>query len=661
MTLTALALLATTIPPVASLETDFETALGLASLSTATARFDNDILSFYRQSEASSTLYQACYNNPWRSPFFADMNRRQIALAVGQPAAVIENASRLLGQGSRRSLLGDPAAAVLQRAKGANPLGDAVEAMRKAGLVKTATPSLVGVPVEAQRAAAIVIFAALENLEYRRAALTSINDVASAFTDCLENRDEPNGPMMERRQTQLQKAVAMTTLYAAGQNLGAAVSAATSAARLVPTNAAYDFKLDTDWGRIVLSGGKANTHDGSATFVIVDTGGNDTYVNNPCTSSASNWVSVTIDTVGNDSYVSDPALLKTKVGDWTLRSKQKNLNGPCSALFGFAFLIDDSGDDLYRTNRVGLGAASFGVAYLGDRAGRDEYEAYQDGEGFGHNGIGVLDDQDGDDIYRGFTQVQGVGLPHGVGMLLDKTGSDTYEANDTVLDFPSAQSADHNTSMAQGAGYGFRADYLTGNSQSGGVGLLYDLAGDDHYTCGVFGQGVGYWEGVGMLWDTGGKDSYLGQWYVQGASAHFGVGYLEDVLGNDEYQAAMNMAQGAGHDFSIGLLLDREGDDTHRAPGLSLGAGNANGIGIFVDLSGTDTYQSSGITLGSTAEAQKGSLRERALSLGVFMDLGGTDTYPDAFGWAKNNSRTPNWNVKSDRPSESQVGVFLDR
>jgi len=325
------------------------------------------------------------------------------------------------------------------------------------------------------------------------------------------------------------------------------------------------------------------------------------------------------------------------------------------------FLIDDQGDDTYRSVRAAFGSATFGVAYLGDYGGNDVYDSYADAEGFGHYGIGILDDTSGSDKYYGFTQVQGVGLPHGVGMLIDGTGDDEYDANDKVLDFPSAQSADHNNSMSQGAGYGFRADYLTGHSQSGGVGLLYDLEGKDHYSCGVFGQGVGYWEGVGILWDDAGDDTYLGQWYVQAASAHFGIGYLEDVAGNDHYQALMNMALGAGHDFSIGMLVDRDGADVYKAPSLSLGAGNANGIGVFVDCAGDDSYEASGITLGSAAEAQKASLRERALCLGVFLDLGGNDTYPESSSWAKNGNRGPNWNFKNARAAESQVGVFLDR
>ncbi|HVL38244.1 MAG TPA: hypothetical protein VM328_02525, partial [Fimbriimonadaceae bacterium] len=286
---------------------------------------------------------------------------------------------------------------------------------------------------------------------------------------------------------------------------------------------------------------------------------------------------------------------------------------------------------------------------------------YRDSLGYGEYGVGVLEDVLGSDTYEGFNQVQGVGQTMGGGLLADREGSDTYRANDEVIDFPSPQSAQHNVSMSQGAGNGRRSDYTTGHSLAGGIGILYDGGGDDQYSCGVFGQGVGYWMGVGLLFDSSGHDRYLGQWYAQGASAHFAIGYLEDEAGDDTYTAPMNMAQGAGHDFSVGGLVDRAGDDKYVAPNLSLGAGNANGIGFLLEFGGNDTYASSGWTLGKGAEAPKGSMRTRALCLGLFIDFGGNDTYPAQATWAKNGSRTANWTDRGPTPAESQLGVFWDR
>ncbi len=657
----ALTLTSAALCPPDTLDKEFDTALGVAGLTTSTARFDDGILRFYRQGESPTTLFESCYRDPWRTPFVMDMSRRQLQAASGHPSSSIETLSRLLGQGSRRSLLGDPAAPYVEKAKKADALGTALNDLRKAGVLKGTVPSYGGVPDDVQRAAAAILFCALGTVDFRRAAFASIPDLTGAFSKVVAAFGEPDGPLSEKTQRELGAESDMTYMYAAAQDMASTLSFARTQAELTPPDRKYDFRVDTDWGKIVLTGGSDSVHEGVSTLLVIDTGGNDTYFNAPSNSSIANWCSVTLDTAGNDAYLSDPAMAKTKVSDWTLRGKQSDKSGPGRALFGLVFLLDTKGDDLYRSARPGLGSATFGVAYLGDAGGNDVYDAYADAEGFGHAGVGILDDSEGDDKYSGFTQVQGVGLPRGVGALIDANGNDDYLSNDSVLDFPSAQSADHNNSMSQGAGYGFRADYLTGNSQAGGIGLLYDMAGDDHYLCGVFGQGVGYWEGTGVLWDGSGRDTYQGQWYVQGASAHFGIGYLEDLEGNDTYTAMMNMAQGAGHDFSIGYLIDRDGNDVYKAPNLSLGGGNANGIGVLVDCAGDDTYTSSGLTLGSAAETQKGSMRELALCLGVFMDLGGNDTYPDSTSWAKNGTRTANWNMKLDDPSESQVGVFLDR
>jgi hypothetical protein len=249
----------------------------------------------------------------------------------------------------------------------------------------------------------------------------------------------------------------------------------------------------------------------------------------------------------------------------------------------------------------------------------------------------------------------------GFGALVDRSGEDTYVAEDEVVDFPSPQSDKHNVSLAQGAGYGVRADFSTGTSLAGGIGLLFDEAGKDTYQCAVFGQGTGYWDGVGLLWDTSGDDRYHGQWYVMGASAHFGVGYFEDSEGSDSYLAEMNMALGAGHDFGLGYCLDHAGDDAYKGPNLSLGAGNANGHGVFFDGGGNDAYLASGLALGSAAEGQRASLRERAPSFGVFIDHAGTDQYPPGLSWARDASKQVNWASRQETPETSQLGVFLDR
>jgi hypothetical protein len=614
----------------------------------------------FSQGAFATQYFDACYENPWRTPFYMEMNRRLLAASAVDPAGTVSILSRFTGLGSRRSLLASPIARAEQLANEPGSAVKALQALRSEGLLPGAAPSTIAAPPEVQRALALLLYVSLDTVRHRRAAFARIPDIDEAYDRETTVQPTEDDPQVHQELMEFYGSVDMNYMYAAGQDMAAAVTKAQEIVQSVSATEKFGVQIETVWGRIVLSGGSDSEHVGSNVFVLIDTGGNDNYDNAPSNDSVSNWMSVVIDTNGNDKYVSDKALLEANIADWAQRKEGRVQPGPCSATFGLSFLVDSRGDDVYRSHKSGLGSASFGVAMLIDKEGNDTYDSYADSQGFGKFGIGILEDHAGNDRYLGFTQVQGVGLTQGIGALIDRAGDDRYIANDTVLDFPSPQSAQHNVSMAQGAGYGLRSDYITGMSLSGGVGLLYDQQGKDVYECGVFGQGTGYWKGVGMLWDDKGDDRYRGQWYVQGAAAHYAIGYLEDSDGTDNYIAEMNMAQGAGHDFSNGFLIERAGNDTYRAPNLSLGSGNANGIGVFVDMLGSDSYSATGVTLGAAAEATRGSIRERALCLGAFLDLDGNDTYPGGVGWAKNGGRSANWTQRGPYAAESQVGVFWD-
>ena len=643
-----------------TLESDIDTLLGSVGMNSRTARFDQSLLKLFGQAEFSTALFESCYDNPWRIPFVSQTLRQDFSGLVGKPNGAIESGSRLIGYGTRRTLLSDPSKTWVEGTTASNTLDRLLADLQKRGVITGKIPSTASIPAGTQQAASIILQALDSTLKLRRLGLAGIADLDSAYKFFGKDYDDAN-PDEFQKAYRCFKSVDMNYLAAGGHDLALAAQSAQAILASVPTTAVYDFEVNTAWGVIRLTGGTASTHANVPTALIIDTGGDDTYIGAPSTTSITNWASVVIDTTGNDAYLGSKELGSTTLASMTSRKRSDRLPGPGGALFGFSMLFDSAGDDVYRTLRPGLGSARFGVAVVYDREGRDTYDAYADSQGFGMFGVGMLEDDGGDDRYFGFNQVQGVGQTMGFGFLFDKTGTDTYSANDSVFDFPSAQSSEHNISMSQGAGNGRRADYLDGHSLAGGVGILFDLEGNDTYTCGVFGQGVGYWKGVGFLWDSQGFDSYTGQWYVQGAAAHFAIGVLDDEQASDRYKAPMNMAQGAGHDFSIGVLIDRAGDDNYVAPNLSLGAGNANGIGAFFDLSGNDTYESLGITLGKAAEAPKLSLRSRALCLGAFFDGGGNDKYPSACPWATNGARSPSTTDKGPTPPESQVGAFWDR
>lgn len=645
----------------APFENDFDNVLSTASLTTLSARFDTSILGLFVSSDDETPLFKSFHRDPWRMPFLAESLRYDFANHFDRPNETLRIGMRTLGYQTRRSLVTNPNAKPEADAKGLGALERVLNEYKQAGVIKGEVPSVAAIPREIQEATALVLSTATNAVKFRRLAVRQLGNIEDSFNFVASSASRDlDGENLDRL-LRIPKSYDMAYMSAAAHDLSLAISTAAALLQKIPPTLKYKFEVETTWGMIRLTGGEDNTHADKACFLTIDTGGNDVYINHPRTSSASNWASITIDTAGDDQYLSDPNLAKLDIPTFADRKNGSALPGPGGAIFGFACIYDTNGNDLYRSHLPSMGSGRFGVGMLIDLEGNDTYDSYRESQGFGHQGGGFLMDLAGDDQYQCFQFAQGCGLNGGVGYLLDHSGNDTYLANDQTIDFPSAQDAKHNMSMVQGAGMGRRADISDGHSLPGGVGILYDVAGQDSYKSGVFGQGVGYWQGVGILFEGGGTDTYEGQWYVQGASAHFAVGYLQDDSGDDRYTAHLNMAQGAGHDFSTGMLIDKAGNDQYRAPNLSLGAGNANGIGIFIEVQGNDTYESSGLTIGKAAPAPKFEIRSRALTLGVFMDLFGTDRYPESAVHAGDARRQASWTEKLLRPFESQVGIFFDR
>lgn len=647
--------------PVPAFEEASRTALGQAGLRPETARFDGSILPFYRQGEFATPFYTATHENPWRIPFMMQAQRRQLLASQGRPLETIGIVSRLLGDGASRELLGNPIQPAVEKARRARSLESALQRMKTMNLIPGAIPSVADVPEPIQKAAAVVIEASLDAWSYRKAAFANVPNLAEAFRRDTTQEPNPDDAELYQRQLALGRQVEMAYLYSAAQEVATAATEARALAGVAGRAASFDFRVQSEWGQIRLTGSNINRHDETPTFVAIDSGGDDVWMNPASSQTVNNWVSVCIDLSGKDQYLSHPSLGETTVAAWPQRGTTRRLLGPAAASFGITVLLDVEGDDVYRSARPGLGAASYGCSVLLDLAGDDSYESYADGQGWARFGIGILEDISGKDTYSGFSQVQGVGMTRGAGLLLDRAGNDRYDVNRETIDFPSAQDATQNYSMAQGAGVGFRSDFLNGKSQAGGIGILYDLAGDDEYVCGVFGQGVGYWMGVGALWDDTGADRYQGSWYTMGSGSLFGVGYLEDQAGDDRMTATGPASLGVGVDFAVGFLLNGSGKDVYQGGNLCLGAGSENGIGLMVDIDGDDEYRAGGVALGSASEASKGSLRERALGLGLFMDLAGVDTYPASSPWMRNGALGVNWRDRLASPAESQLGIYWDR
>ncbi len=644
------AILAAILIPCTALADAIDEALGIAGLTRDSARFDQNIIRLYSFDEFTLPSFRSIEADPWRGIRMFESLRGSIQTAPTDPAAILMATRPWTGEATRRDLLGSQTERWQSAARQDGALEDA---LRRIGVATV--PAASNVPEPVRSAAALIILAAIDSKPLYDAAFAGVGGPAEAK---IAEGSIGSGPLATIARLRLRRGVDLRFLYSAAADLLAAAKVAADWVKDVPFQAVYRYQVETPWGRVTLSGGSKDITGPGAHLLIIDTAGDDIYLGG-AQANPSCWFSVIIDTQGRDIYVTEQADIDGPIASRESRTRRSG-QGPASAHFGIACLIDLEGDDLYRSGEPSQGSARFGVAALLDTQGDDVYDAYTDSQGFGMCGAGMLLDAAGSDKYSGFNQVQGCGLVKGIGILADAAGNDTYVANDEVIDFPSPQSAANNISMSQGAGFGVRADFSDGHSMGGGIGVLYDGAGNDTYTCGVFGQGVGYWQGIGALFDIDGDDVYHGAWYVQGASAHFAIGYLEDIAGNDKYTATMNMAQGAGHDFSIGYLIDRAGNDSYTAPNLSLGAGNANGIGIFIDLLGNDIYDTRGTTLGRVNPTDTG-IRAMAFSLGLFIDLGGNDTFPANLDWVGNGKRSVQWARREERIADSQVGIFFSR
>jgi hypothetical protein len=376
------------------------------------------------------------------------------------------------------------------------------------------------------------------------------------------------------------------------------------------------FRINTYLGEIIIGGFGSSKYEGSPA-VIIDLGGDDDYFLSKAKEDSINS-SVIIDLGGNDVYRSK--------GDFVI----------ASGFFGEGILVDVSGNDTYLADNFSLGSGLFGVGMLLDEGGNDKYFGDIFTMGAGSFGLGILLDTKGADQYTASLFAQGFGFVSGFGALIDSAGCDNYFAGGKYKDI--LRYKDHYISLSQGFAYGIRPE------MSGGIGVLYDLSGNDLYTSDIFGQGSSYWWALGSLVDEEGNDKYVSYQYAQGAATHMTLGILEDKKGDDVY-ISHGVSQGCGHDFAFGLLYDKSGNDDYVTGDLSQGAGSANGVGILVDENGDDGYY---VEKKDNTQGY-GNPRRDYGSIGIFLDLSGNDHYDG-------NGKDSTWWT-----TPSQWGVGIDK
>ncbi|MDA3813643.1 MAG: HEAT repeat domain-containing protein [Candidatus Cloacimonetes bacterium] len=354
----------------------------------------------------------------------------------------------------------------------------------------------------------------------------------------------------------------------------------------------------TKYGELIIGGKGENVYSRDFAFII-DLGGDDTY---RCRAGGAlgtlgNSFSFVIDHDGNDIYFNEERSISMGSG-----------------FLGIGILYDMNGNDVYRGTHYSQGSGICGIGILIDSSGEDDYRGGCFTQGAGHYGIGFLKDIGaGDDRYMAKLWAQGFGSTFGYGLLHDTGGDDTYRTGGEYLHAPLLPNDYQSFSHGFGMGWRPRA--------GGGIGVLYDEAGNDFYDGEVFCEGSAYWYSLGILVDGGGNDSYNAAQYAQGAGIHLAVGALWEQGGDDQYHSRNGVVGGTAHDLSVAMLVDESGDDNYIVSG-GYGISLTNSFALFIDKSGDDMY--------STWEDHSfGSVRPARgfAGCGIFIDLEGKDRY----------------------------------
>jgi len=351
------------------------------------------------------------------------------------------------------------------------------------------------------------------------------------------------------------------------------------------------------WGKMIVGTLKNEVYTEDYVF-IYDPAGFDTYTSNMSTHRQKHFMTV-IDLAGDDVY------------------RNTNVAQLFNALYGHVFHFDLQGDDYYYGDDLAF-SANIGSLISIDRSGNDTYITGAKTLGAATMGIAFTVNIGGNDFYSATRYAQGFGGPLGLGLLAsladDGTNSDVYFAGGKYFHAPLAPN-DYQ-SMSQGFGFGVRPDI------GGGIGILFDEAGNDFYNGGVYSQGVAYYYALGILLDLSGNDFYNAVYYPQGSGIHLAAGFLYDETGDDMYYSKNGPGQGAGHDYGVGFLVDRAGNDSYSVDGGN-GMGISNSVGIFIDGAGNDRYERKR----RESYGYGGTARESG-SIGIFLDMAGDDNYP---------------------------------
>ncbi|MEI8281935.1 MAG: hypothetical protein WCG75_05990, partial [Armatimonadota bacterium] len=223
------------------------------------------------------------------------------------------------------------------------------------------------------------------------------------------------------------------------------------------------------------------------------------------------------------------------------------------------------------------------------------------GQGFGMCGIGLLIGSKGTDSLKIGYLGQGAGMMGGVGWLFNPAGNDRYRAGGLIPDGISKK------------GYLSRAQGYCG-ILPGGIGLLTDNSGDDLYEAGSEAQSCASGFGIASLYDLAGDDAYVAQRQAQAYASSEGCALLFELAGDDVYMVRESECHAFAIDRSFAMVLDRAGNDVVASHDSQPATAQEGAVAMYIDADGSDSF-SGPVGVGIEMNGRFG--------IGIFADYGG--------------------------------------
>ncbi|MEJ5171965.1 MAG: hypothetical protein WHU10_13340, partial [Fimbriimonadales bacterium] len=354
-------------------EPDWDALLKPAGLTLQTAVLDPDVLLLFEGDEFVLPSFEAYWKAPFRIPAFGRSLLASLAASTDQPNEAFVSAGRLLGFGTRRTLLGDPLV------KAPDSLQAAIEGLYRraerrvpADLGKLCQQAEAVLGSEGCRRVAAVLGQAAVAMDWRDASFPSGPGALFARTEATG--DPAGKPQDLARWLGELRSLDLRTMLAGAHD---AFLASHRACRELPGTRPGLVELPTPYGTVALGGNGRNDYPSKRYLLIFDSGGDDVYLGGGRNAAQDNPVSIVIDLGGNDLYLSHPDLAQKSIPDWEARRTLRR-SGPARAACGVAGVFDLAGNDRYVSSGPGIASADFGAAILWDGGGNDRYDGYSD-------------------------------------------------------------------------------------------------------------------------------------------------------------------------------------------------------------------------------------------------------------------------------------------